>query len=539
MKQVITRFIVLFLSLILINGCNTSDKNTETNNVIPFPNSYTNLTGNNFLLDDSLYFTVSDESDEQLQKIVQDYIDVINTQLSLDISQRYVDDVNGSEKSIQFKLIEEDEASESYHLSIDANNVELSANSHHGLFNGIQTLKQLMFVTEQPSELAALTIDDQPQLAYRGLMLDVGRHFFSVEQIKKTLDLMALYKLNTFHWHLTDDQGWRIEINKYPLLTTIGSYRQQTMVGKNFNPYVGDNTPHYGFYSQEDIREVVQYAKERFITVIPEIDMPGHMSAALAAYPELACTEGPFVVPTYWGIFSDILCPSETTFEFVENVLLEVMELFPSEYIHIGGDEVPITRWQNSELAQQVMQTNNLQNEDELQGYFYERVSDFLEQHDRKAIGWDEIQNKGLKNKTTVMVWHEQLDVIKAVGSGHQVILTPPEFTYINYYQGDQSTEPLAQCCMVTLKKVYQFEPLINDLSEEEKLLVLGAQGSMWTEYIQTNEHLEYMLLPRLLALSEVLWTNQELKNWTAFQEKLPLHTKNLDNLNFNYRKLN
>lgn len=528
---------LIFFLLVLCTGCGNDKAEVQAEKVIPLPNSFTVKSNGTFEFDNSIKLAVSDESDERLQNLATGIINDFDNALSIELHQTDINSIEASDKSLILRLTSIKEASESYHLSITEQSIELSASSHHGLFNGVQTLKQLLFIQSGDNALSTVEIDDQPKLRYRGLMLDVGRHFFSVEQVKKTLDLMALYKLNTFHWHLTDDQGWRIEINKYPLLTTIGSYRSQTMEGKNFNPYVGDNTPHYGYYSQDDIRDVVQYAKDRYITIIPEIDMPGHMTSALAAYPEFACTEGPFVVPTYWGIFNDILCPSESTFEFVEDVLLEVMALFPSEYIHIGGDEVPITRWVNSDVAQAVIQENNLQDEDELQGYFYERVSDFLKEHGRKAIGWDEIQEKSLKQKTTVMIWRDIENTRIALENGHQVILTPTDFTYLNYYQGSQSTEPLAQCCMVTLEKVYQFEPIIDGLTDEQKSRILGAQGSMWTEYIKTGEHLEYMLSPRLIALSEVLWTNYELKDWTAFQDKLSLHTDYLDELNFNYKK--
>jgi len=368
-------------------------------------------------------------------------------------------------------------------------------------------------------------------------MLDVSRHFFSVEEIKRTLDLMAFYKLNTFHWHLTDDQGWRIEIEQYPLLTDIGSFREETIVEKNFDPYIGDGIPHTGFYSQDDIREIVQYAQERYITVIPEIDMPGHMQAALAAYPELACTDGPFDVSTRWGVHKDIMCPSEVTFEFIENVLLEVMELFPSEYIHIGGDEVPTTRWKNSELAQQVIHENNLLTEHDLQGYFYERVANFLKSNNRAAIGWDEIIEKNISTQTTVMAWRDLEFAENAAKLGHQVILTPSDFTYLNYYQDNQSTEPLAQCCMITLEKAYDFSLDLVGLTKEEQSLVLGGQASLWSEYIKTQAHLEYMMLPRMLALSEVLWTNAELHDLSKLKEKLPRHFSFFEKIDVNFKE--
>ncbi|MDC1255929.1 beta-N-acetylhexosaminidase [bacterium] len=530
--------IVLLCLLILSAACNSDKAKSQSEQLIPLPNNVEVNSSDSFVFDNTVKIAVSNENDEQLQSIAKQIFVYVEKELSVAITQVYFDELEPSGKAILLQLTEPTEQKESYHLSITAQTITLSASSHHGLFNATQTLKQLLFIDKGNNTLSAVEIEDQPKLAYRGLMLDVSRHFFSVEQIKKTLDMMALYKFNTFHWHLTDDQGWRIEINQYPLLTTIGSYREQTVVDKNFDPYVGDNTPYDGFYSQDDIRDIVQYAKERYITVIPEIDMPGHMSAALAAYPELACNEGPFTVKTRWGTFNNILCPSETTFDFVEAVLAEVMALFPSEYIHIGGDEVNTIRWENSDVAQALMEQENLASESEIQGYFYERVNQFLLEHERKAIGWDEIQEKGISSKTTVMVWRNLENTYAAVENGHQAILTPKEFTYLNYYQSDQSSEPLAQCCLLPLQKVYEFEPRLDNLTEAQRALILGAQGNMWTEYIKTDAHLEYMLFPRLMALSEVLWTNKENKNWQNFQQKLPLHTKYLESLSYNFREL-
>ena len=532
---------LLLCLLILSTACGSGKSKNQSQNLIPLPNNVEVNSNDTFVFDNTVLISVSNESDDQLQSISKQLLIYIEKKLSVTVTQVNFDEIRTSDKVILLQLsdvAEPSEPKESYHLSITEQTITLSASSHHGLFYAAQTLKQLLFIEKGNHALSSVEIYDQPQLDYRGLMLDVSRHFFSVEQIKKTLDLMALYKFNTFHWHLTDDQGWRIEINQYPLLTTIGSYRQQTVVDKNFKPYIGDNMPYDGFYSQDDIREVVQYAKERYITIIPEIDMPGHMSPALAAYPELACNEGPFSVKTTWGGFNDILCPSETTFDFVEGVLAEVMELFPSEFIHIGGDEVHTTRWEKSDVAQALMKQENLASESEIQGYFYERVNAFLLEHGRKAIGWDEIQEKGLKNRTTVMVWRNLENMDIALKNGHQVILTPKEFTYLNYYQGNSKSEPLAQCCKLTLKNAYEFEPIKDDLTEEQRSLVLGAQGNMWTEYIKTDEHLEYMHLPRLMALSEVFWTNKENKNWQDFQQKLPLHTQYLESLLYNFREL-
>jgi hexosaminidase len=292
--------------------------------------------------------------------------------------------------------------------------------------------------------------------------------------------------MNRFHWHLTEDQGWRIEIQKYPRLTEIGAWRKETMVEKNFDPYVGDGIPYGGFYTQDEVREIVAYAAERHVTVVPEIEMPGHSTAALAAYPELACTEGPFEVSTIWGVKEDIYCPSEETFAFLEDVLAETMELFPSEYIHIGGDEVPKRRWEESELAQEVMRREGLADEHELQSYFIRRIEAFLLAHGRRLIGWDEILEGGLAPEATVMSWRGMEGGIEAARQGHDVIMTPTSHAYFDYYQGPAEEEPLAIGGYLPLKKVYEFEPVPEELTEEEGQHILGAQGNVWTEYIKT-----------------------------------------------------
>ncbi len=429
---------------------------------------------------------------------------------------------------------------EAYRIVIDASGAELSASRPAGMFYALQTLRQLARAGERQGtrtlRVAGVRIDDQPRFTWRGLHLDVGRHFQPVAFVKRYIDLMARFKLNTFHWHLTEDQGWRIEIRRYPRLTSVGGCRAETMVAKNFDPYVGDGTPHCGFYTQDEIRDVVAYAAERHITVVPEIEMPGHTVAALAAYPELACTRGPFKVRTTWGVDDEILCPSERTFQFIEDVLGEVMTLFPSRFIHIGGDEAPKVRWKESPVAQEVMRREGLQSEEELQSWFIQRVERFLNSRGRRLIGWDEILEGGLAPQATVMSWRGTGGGIEAAQQGHDVVMTPTDFLYLDYYQGDPRFEPLANGGNVPLEKVYSFEPVPRQLTPEQARHILGAQGNVWTEYLKTPASIEYQAYPRALALAEITWSPREARDWTDFLARLPVGLSVLDAARVNYR---
>ncbi len=459
-----------------------------------------------------------------------------------------VDDAPGGPGVIAFRL---DPAvpggREAYRLTIDPGGLALSASSAAGIFYGVQTLRQLSppalgaGLGDAPAarglELPAVRISDAPRFTYRGLHLDVGRHMFPVAFIKRYVDLLARLKLNTFHWHLTEDQGWRIEILAYPRLTQVGAWRRETMVEKNFDPYVGDGVRYGGYYTRDEIREVVAYASARHVTVIPEIEMPGHSLAALAAYPELACTEGPFEVGTRWGVYDDIYCPSERTFEFLETVLTEVMALFPGPYIHIGGDEAPKRRWRESELAQRVIRDHGLTDEDELQSWFIERIERFLAAHGRRLIGWDEILEGGLPERATVMSWRGVGGGIEAARQGHDVIMTPGSHLYFDHYQSrDRAAEPLAIGGFTPLRKVYDFEPVPDVLTGAQRAHVLGAQANVWTEYIKTPEHVEYMAYPRALALAEVVWSPAAARDWGDFRRRLPRALARLDALGVNYR---
>ena len=427
-----------------------------------------------------------------------------------------------------------------YTLTVAPEGIEISSSTGAGLFYGLQTLRQL-FAFRAPgpmphARLDALTIVDTPRFPWRGLHLDVARHFQPVAVVKKYIDLMSRYKLNTFHWHLTDDQGWRIEIRKHPRLTSIGGCRKETVVERNFNPYVGDGIPYCGFFTQDDIRDVVQYAKERYITIVPEIEMPGHAKAVLAAYPELACTPGPFEVWTRWGVDEDVLCPHEATFTFLEDVLTEVIDLFPGRYIHVGGDEVPKTRWKASPVAQEIIRRENLKDENELQSWFIRRIERFLISRDRRLIGWDEILEGGLAPEATVMSWRGTSGGIAAAREGHDVIMSPNSPLYFDHYQGDARFEPLAIGGFNPIEQVYAYEPVPDSLTADQAKHILGAQANLWTEYLRTSEALEYMLWPRALALAELTWSSKEARDWNSFVARLPDALSALDTLGVNYR---
>ena len=428
------------------------------------------------------------------------------------------------------------EGAEAYRLDIAPKRIELAARDPRGVFYGIQTLRQL--VAASPQAIPAARIDDAPRFGYRGLHLDVGRHFFPVEFIKRYIDLLATFKLNTFHWHLTEDQGWRLEIKKYPKLTEIGAWRKETIVGHaRRGPKGYDGTRHGGFYTQDQARDVVAYAKERGVTVLPEIEMPGHSLAALAAYPEYANVPGPFEVRTTWGISDEVFSPSEATFTFLENVLREVMDIFPSEYIHIGGDEAPKKRWKESPDAQAIIKKEKLADEDELQSWFIRRIERFLNANGRRLIGWDEILEGGLAPNATVMSWRGTKGGIAAAKQGHDVVMAPQEDLYFDHYQADPEHEPLAIGGMTPIEDTYRYEPIAAELTADEAKHVLGPQACVWTEYMPTTDQVEYMAYPRVLALAEIAWSPREARDWDSFQKRLPAGQVLLDRLGVKYRK--
>ena len=448
---------------------------------------------------------------------------------------------SSNEKVIELALGLENDNKEAYRLEVTENKVIVTGASEAGVFYGIQTLRKSIPANDRKALLAPVTINDQPRFGYRGVMLDVARHFQPVSFIKKYIDLLALHNINRFHWHLTEDQGWRIEIKQYPKLTELGSERKETVIGKNTGEY--DGKPHGGFYTQEEIKEIVAYAQERYIITIPEIDIPGHMLAALTGYPEYGCTGGPYEVATTWGVFDDVLCAgNEETYTFLENILTEVMEMFPSEYIHIGGDEVPKVRWEECPKCQAKIKELGLKDDDKhkkehyLQSYLTARIEKFLNENGRRMIGWDEILEGELAPNATVMSWRGMAGGIEAAQMGHDVIMTPNSYAYFDYYQTSfVEDEPFAIGGYLPVETVYSFDPTPESLTDEQKKHILGVQANMWTEYVATPEHVEYMLLPRMAAISEVQWTAAEKKNYDNFLKRLPQLTDLYDKMGYNY----
>jgi len=432
----------------------------------------------------------------------------------------------------------------SHQLHITEKNIIAKASGAIGLFYAAQSIRQLLppeieeaqRFSRQCWNIPCATIIDAPRFRYRGLHLDVGRHFFPVRFIKKYIDLLALHKMNTFHWHLTDDQGWRVEIKKYPKLNKIASTRKETLIGHECGrARTYDGLRHNGFYTHEEIKEIVEYARERFIAVIPEIEMPGHSQAVLAAYRELGCTGGPYEVAASWGEFHDVYCAgNEEVFTFLINVLLEVVQLFPSKYIHIGGDECSKLRWEACPKCQARIRTEGLKDEAGLRSYFINRIGTFLLSQKRQIIGWDEILEGGAVSDVTVMSWRGIPCAATAAKQGHDVIMTPSEYCYFDCYQDDPKTQPLAIGGHTPLEKVYAFEPVPEGLNRDEAQHILGAQGSLWTEYIKTPEHAEYMAYPRACALSEVVWTPAENKDYGDFLSRLDRHYRRLEHHHVN-----
>jgi hexosaminidase len=422
---------------------------------------------------------------------------------------------------------------EGYSLQISPQRVQIRATTAAGAFYGVQTLRQLCPAeidskSAQHSDgwdIPCLQIDDRPQYQWRGMMLDVCRHFRDVAYVKRFIDLMALHKLNTLHWHLTDDQGWRIEIKKYPKLTVVGAWRDDGHGGK-----------YGGFYTQDEIRDVVAYAAARHITIVPEIEMPGHSTAAVTAYPELACTDGPFAVATTWGVFKDIYDPAKPhTFEFLEDVLTEVMDLFPGQFIHIGGDEVPKDRWKADPDCQALMKREGLKNEDELQSYFVRKIDAFITSKGRRMIGWDEILEGGLAPGAAVMSWRGIDGGVAAAKSGHDVVMTPMDFVYFDHYQSQGPDRPKAIGGYTPIEKVYSFQPTPPALSAQEAAHVLGSQANLWSEYFDSDRQNDYMAFPRECALAEVLWTPPDRHDYNDFSRRLPAMLARLDQFKVQY----
>ena len=542
MKKLLFVFLAVFF---LVTGCRQASLSDTGRNyaIIPAPVSLVE-SGGDFVFSDKSRIIVTKLTDET--RLAADFLaGLVGNPSDLEVA---IEEGDKAKKDCVFMSIDTTVGNnEGYILDIRPKRITIKAGSASGLFYAIQTIRQLLPAEVEKHEkvenislsVPACIIKDEPRFAYRGMHLDVGRHMFPVEYIKRYIDMMALHKMNRFHWHLTEDQGWRIEIKKYPRLTEVGAFRKETIVGHGgTKPAEFDGKPYGGFYTQDEVRDIVRYARARFVTIIPEIEMPGHALAALASYPELSCTGGPFEVATKWGVFNDVYCAGkEQTFHFLEDVLSEVIDLFPGEYIHIGGDECPKTRWEKCPFCQKRIRDEGLKNENELQSYFIKRIEKFLISRNRKLIGWDEILEGGLAPEATVMSWRGIAGGIEAARQGHDVIMTPGDYMYLDHYQADPVDQPLAIGGYLPLERVYSYDPLPAELTVDEQKYILGLQGNLWTEYIPTPEQMEYMAYPRMFAVAETGWTPDRLKDFEDFLARFEVLRKRYDETGINYFK--
>lgn len=496
---------------------------TASYQVIPLPDQITMQKGKPFILDNGTVI-IADGEDAMIRnaKFLQEYIHA-NTGIEVQTGS------GKAKNAITLCLDKTIPSTEGYKVSVSQKGVRIAGATPAGVFYGIQMFRKALPCDTVCGQviLPAADITDSPRFGYRGMHLDVVRHFFDTDFVKEYIDLLAMHNMNVLHFHLSDDQGWRIEIKGYPRLTEVGAFRTGTVLGRNSS--VDDHIPYGGYYTQEQLRDIVSYARERHVTIIPEIDMPGHMLAALASYPELGCTGGPYEVGHFWGIYSDILCAGkEETFAFVEGVLKEVMDIFPSEYIHIGGDEAPKTKWAKCDLCQKRIEEQHIKTdgktsaEDLLQGYFTRRVSDYLTKHGRRMIGWDEIADYGVDTTATIMSWQGSEPGIKAAGKGFDVIMAPSDYAYFDKYQTENDYfEPKLIGGFLSVEKVYNYEPLTDNVAARDARHILGVQATLWTEYIHVRQLAEYQVLPRMAALAEVQWTDPSKKDYQQFLPRL------------------
>jgi len=530
----------LFLLTASVASC-FSQINIANYQVIPLPEYIVTSKGKSFQLEEltTISYPAHNMELKRNAQLLSDYIKEA-TGMSLRISS-----AKKINQTIILKIDTRLKNKEGYELIVTEKTITISGLTGAGVFYGIQTLRKSIpqGKTNTSILMPPVQIEDYPRFEYRGAHLDVGRHFFPVSFIKRYIDILALHNVNNFHWHLTEDQGWRIEIKRYPNLTRVGSRRTETVVGHSNDKF--DGISYDGFYTQKQIKEVVAYAKKRYINIIPEIDMPGHMLAALASYPELGCTGGPYEVGKKWGIFDDVLCVgNENTIRFIENVLSEIMQLFPSKYIHIGGDECPKVRWKTCDKCQTRIKSEKIESDGKhsveqcLQSNFISGVEKFLNSKGRVIIGWDEILEGGLAPNATVMSWRGINGGIEASKQKHNVIMTPTDYCYFDNYQCvNIENEPIAQQGFLPVEKVYSYDPIPAELTKDERQYILGVQSNLWTEYIKTSQQAEYMLLPRLAALSEVQWTMPERKNYQSFLKRIPQLVNIYNAKKYNYAK--
>lgn len=523
----------------LLASCQSSVEQADYQ-VIPMPHEIVAAQGSPFVLKSGVKILYP-EGNAQMQRNAELLAEYLKTATGKDFA---VEAGTEGKNAIVLALGVDNKNPEAYELKVAGEGVTVKGATEAGVFYGIQTLRKSLPVAVGANiSLPAVDIKDAPRFAYRGAHFDTSRHFFTVDEVKTYIDMLALHNMNRMHWHFTEDQGWRIEIKKYPKLTEIGSKRSETVIGKNSGQY--DGVPHEGFYTQEEAKEIVKYAAERFITVIPEIDIPGHMQAALASYPELGCTGGPYEVWKMWGVSEDVLCiGNDQSLKFLEDVFAELIEIFPSEYIHIGGDECPKVRWAQCPKCQARIKQLGLKSdakhtkEERLQSYVISHVEKFLNEHGRQIIGWDEILEGGLAPNATVMSWRGEGGGIEAAKQHHDVIMTPNTYLYFDYYQSkDTDNEPLAIGGYLPVERVYSYEPMPKSLTPDEQKYIKGVQANLWTEYIPTFSHAQYMVLPRWAALAEVQWSAPEKKDYANFLSRLPRLIQWYDAEGYNYAK--
>ena len=536
MIKIVRGLIGLTVAGLLFLSCHSNVKEANYD-IIPLPKSVSlDKTQSPFVLDkDTKIFYPGDNA--LLKKNAEFLSQYINEQTGMKLSV-----IPASEgKGILLKLGQPTDNEEGYEMEVSDKGVVITGNSEAGVFYGIQSLRKSLPIGGTTIHLPAVTVKDYPRFAYRGTMLDVSRHFFPVDSIKHFIDILAMHNINRFHWHLSEDQGWRIEIKSRPRLTEVGSKRTETVVGRNSGKY--DGIPYSGFYTQDEAREIVAYAADRHITVIPEIDMPGHMLGALASYPELGCTGGPYQVWRQWGVSDDVLCAgNDATLQFIDDVLAEIVDIFPSEYIHVGGDECPKTRWKTCPKCQArirqlgIKSDKNHTAEEYLQSFIINHAEKFLNSRGRQMIGWDETLEGGLAPNATVMSWRGEKGGIEAARQRHNVIMTPNTYVYFDYYQTkDIEQEPLAIGGYLPVENVYNYEPMPSVLTPDEQKYIIGVQANIWTEYMPSFAQVQYMLLPRVAALSEVQWSAADQKNFQDFETRLPRLVALYDVYHFNY----
>ena len=499
---------------------------SQKNNIIPTPNEQT--INNGFMEIENSPEIITESNFNSAATLFKNAIK------KLDLTSKKTTK-NRINFSLNEKLNEEE-----YILKINTDQINIEASTETGAIFGFQSLFQLMNLNLKNGvvKLQNQVIKDSPRFKYRGMHLDVGRHMYPVAFIKKYIDGLAMLKFNNFHWHLTEDQGWRIEIEKYPELNNIGSYRDSTLIGHYTDkPWQFDKTRYGGYYTKKEIKEVVRYAQERGINVIPEIEMPGHSQAAVSSYPEFGCTGEQVGVAPLWGVFKEIYCSKNETFDFLEDIIDEVVELFPGKYIHIGGDEAPKTNWKACGNCQNVINREELKDEHELQSYFITRMEKYINSKGKQIIGWDEILEGGLAPNATVMSWRGVSGGIEAAKMNHEVIMTPNATCYLDHYQAkDTANEPLAIGGYTPIEEIYNYEPIPNELDESLHKYIIGAQGNVWTEYMKTSDHVEYMVFPRIFALSEVVWARDK-PSFNDFENKVIDMYPILDKMDINYSK--